>query len=274
MQPWSAEIQAVLLAEIAAAQPDLVLHLGDFTCGGGSFGMADALVTATLGEIVSEFQRLPAAFFGLPGNHDSPLGQPWAVAEALLGLPPGQGSTIDTPQARLVLLNAQGHDQAQIDAALPFDPVAGWVNAAELARLDAALAGAGDRPVLLFSHQLLQPWRENDQPWADLYGIDNRDQVLACLHRHGNVRAVIQAHAHRLDVQQRPIGEHSCWFIILPAVIEYPMAWLELALTSDTLHLTMHRLPLADLAEQSRRAGHGDWRAGQPAWRNLTLPLK
>jgi hypothetical protein len=40
MQPWSHEIQAVLLAEVTAAKPDLLFHLGDFTCGGGVFGMS------------------------------------------------------------------------------------------------------------------------------------------------------------------------------------------------------------------------------------------
>lgn len=272
MQPWSTEIQRVLLAELAAAQPDLILHLGDFTCGGGAFAMPNHLFFPTLRDFIAELSQLPGKFYGLPGNHDAPLGQPWTYAEGLLGLPPGQGRTIDVPQARLILLNAQGHDQAQIDAALPDDPVSGYVGVAELARLEADLAGAGERPVFLFVHQLLKPWA-GDQPWANLYGIDNAEAVLAVLAKSTNVRAVFQAHAHRFDMQQAMIGAEPCWFVVLPAVIEYPMAWLELVIEDHSAHITMHRLPLRDLAEQSRQSGDSGWRAGRPDWRNAIIPL-
>lgn len=273
MQPWSHEIQNVLLAELAAAQPDLILHLGDFTCGGGAFEMPDNLFYPTLRDLIAELNRLPGEFYGLPGNHDAPLGQPWTFAEELLGLSPGQGSTIDTPHARLILLNAQGHSQAQLDAALPNDPVSGYVCAAELARLEADLAGAGGRPVLLFLHQLLQPWA-GEQTWADLYGVQNGSEVLSLLARHGNVRAVFQAHAHRFDIRSTTLGSGTCSFVVLPAVIEYPMAWLELVLQADRAYLLLRRLPLRDLAEQSRRSSDSDWRAGRQEWHNTSIPLR
>ncbi|MCL4860390.1 MAG: metallophosphoesterase [Caldilineaceae bacterium] len=273
MQPWSSEIRDVLLADLASSRPDLLFHLGDLTCGGGSFAMPDDLFYTTLRDFVAQLNRLPGAFYGLPGNHDAPLGQPWTFAEEQLGLAPGQGHTLDTPHARLILLNAQGHDQAQIDAAAPNDPVSGFVAAHELARLERDLAGAADRPVLLFMHQLLQPWA-GDQPWADLYGVENGSAVRDLLARHGNVRAVFQAHAHRLDLQPVTLGAGTCWFVVLPAVIEYPMAWMELVLDEEHAHLTMRRLPLRDLAEQSRRSGDIDWRAGRPEWRNARFPLR
>lgn len=273
MQPWSHEIQNVLLAELAAARPDLLLHLGDMTCGGGAFEMPNDYFYPTLQGFVSELNGMPGDFYGLPGNHDAALGQPWTFAEELLGLAPGQGRTVDTPQARLILLNAQGHDQAQIDAALPNDPVSGYVSGAERARLEADLAGAGDRPVLIFMHQLLQPWA-GDQPWADLYGVDNGAEVLRLLAHHGNVRAVFQAHAHRFDVNPTTLGGERCTFVVLPAVIEYPMAWLEVALADDSARLTLRRLPLHDLAEESRRAGESGWRAGRPEWQRTVIPLR
>lgn len=273
MQPSSHEIQRVLLAELTAAQPDLLLHLGDLTCGGGAFGMPDDRFYATLDGFVAELNQLPGEFYGLPGNHDAPLGQPWSFAEELLGLAPGQGRTVNTPQARLILLNAQGHDQAQIEAALPNDPVSGSISAAELARLEADLTGAGDRPVLIFMHQLLQPWA-GDQPWAELYGVQNGAEALRLLARHGNVRAVFQAHAHRFDVRQTTLGGGSCTFVVLPAVIEYPMAWLELVLDDESAHLTLCRLPLRDLAEESRRSNDSGWRAGRPEWQQTVIPLR
>jgi 3',5'-cyclic-AMP phosphodiesterase len=273
LQPYSNEICDVLLAELTTAQPDLLFHLGDLTCGGGAFQMPDDDFYPTLQDLVARVNQAPGDFYGLPGNHDAPLGQPWTFAEELLGLAPGQGRTVDTPQARLILLNAQGHDQPQIDAALPNDPVSGYVRPAELARLEADLADAGDRPVLIFMHQLLQPWA-GDQPWADLYGVDNGAEVMRLLARHGNVRAVFQAHAHRFDVNPTTLGGGSCTFVVLPAVIEYPMAWLELMLDDGSAHLMLRRLPLRGLAEESRRAEESGWRAGRPQWQQTIIPLR
>jgi 3',5'-cyclic AMP phosphodiesterase CpdA len=272
LQPWSVEIQEVLLADLAAVRPDLLFHLGDFTCGGGSFAMPATVFTPTLAALIDALRGVGAGFYGLPGNHDFLVGGDWSYAEGLLRLRSGQGYTIDTPMARLVLLNAQGHSAEQLAAAAPGDPTWGWVNEAELQRLEAALAGAGGRPVLLFSHQLLLPW-QGEPPWADLYGIQNVDAVLALLKRFGNVRAIFQGHAHRLDVQPKRLGGHPCWSVVLPPVIEFPMAWLELVLHPDSLQVQLRRLPLADLAERSRQSGASDWRAGKAEWRNFAIPL-
>jgi 3',5'-cyclic AMP phosphodiesterase CpdA len=272
LQPRSDEILAALLADLKAAQPDIILHLGDLTCGGGSFDMPAATFQPALATLVKELQSVGAAFYGLPGNHDCLLGEDWAYAEGLLGLGSGLGRTIDTPAARLILLNAQGHDQAQRTAGLPGDPTSGWVHAAELARLEAALASAGSRPVLIFCHQLLHRW-QGEQPWADLYGIQNAQAVMAVLARYPNVRAVFQGHAHRLDVQCAPLGDHDGWFVVLPAVIEYPIAWLDLDLQPGVLHCTLRRLPLPELAEQSRQVNMTDWRAGRSEWENFTIAL-
>lgn len=272
LQPWSGEIAAALVAELDAAQPEIILHLGDLTCGGGSFAMPAKSFQAALAEIITDLQSLGAAFYGLPGNHDFLLEDDWSYAEGLLGLGSGLGRTIDTPVARLVLLNAQGHSADQRNAALPGDPIYGFVHAGELARLEADLASAGDRPVLIFSHQLLHPWA-GVQPWAELYGIQNGQEVLAILARQANVRAVFQAHAHRLDVQQASLGEHECTFVVLPAVIEYPLAWLELELSSTAAQCKLCRLPLPHLAEVSRQSGEIDWRAGRPEWEDFTIPF-
>jgi 3',5'-cyclic AMP phosphodiesterase CpdA len=271
-QPASKEILHELITEIRAINPDLVFHLGDFTCGGGSFSMPADDFLPNFRQIIEALQQLPGDFYGLPGNHDAPLGELYGTAEQYLDLPSKQGVTIDTPYARLILLNAQGHDQHHVEAALPFDPTIGFVAPAELKRLERDLASAGDRPVLLFVHQLLQPW-QSDQPWADLYGIENAAEVLDLLAKAGNVAAVFQAHAHRLDIHQEQLGGRTTHFVILPAIIEYPMAWLELQLTADELWIQMHRLALPELAESSRQSGDIDWRAGRAEWQNFRFPL-
>ena len=273
LQPWSEQIRGTLLTELELAAPDLTLHSGDLTCGGGYFEMPAETFFETLPAIIKAFRDLPSRFYALPGNHDCPAGGDWRYAEGLLGLPPGQGTTIDLPEARLILLNTQGHSPEQIAAALPYDPTYGWVNEAELARLAEALQTGDDRPILLFTHQLLRPW-VGSQPWKESYGTANAGAVLELLAQNRQVRAVFQAHAHRLDVQQARLGANNCWFVVMPAIICYPLAWLQLELSSESMQVSMKRLPLPELAELSRDRGEGhEWRAGRPEWQNFTIPL-
>jgi hypothetical protein len=210
----------------------------------------------------------------LPGNHDSlPGAGGWDVFHEVWGLQPGLGTTIDLPLARLILLNTHGHTAAQIAQAEGFDPVYGWVSDAELQRLDRDLATAGDRPVLVFTHQLLAPW-SNHIDWHDYFAVRNAAAVRSVLSRHQNVAAVFQAHAHRFDVRRLALGPQECTFVILPSLIEYPLAWLQLDLSPDLLRMRLRQLPLPDLREASRTSGRGqEWRAGRPEWWDLTIPL-
>lgn len=277
LQPCSELLLATLLSEIELFKPDLVFHLGDATCGGGYFQMPGADFYAALNCVHQEFSRLSAAAYALPGNHDCPPGGGnWSYFEQLWGLVSGTGVTIDLPMARLVLLNTQGHSREQIEAALPTDPVYGWVSDVELLRLEDALATAGSKPVLLFCHQLLRSWAGNHNPWAPhFYGIRNADAVLAIMARYGNVRAVFQGHAHRFDVHRTVVGERCCLFVVTPAVIEYPLGWLNLELTSSEAQLRLHQLPVPELAQLSRESGEGQgWRVGEPNWAELRISLR
>jgi 3',5'-cyclic AMP phosphodiesterase CpdA len=272
LQPWSEQLQAVLLAELEKAQLTYVLHLGDVTCGGGVYEMPEPEFYAALERTHEAYQQLSPRVHALPGNHDCPPGGGnWRYFEQLWGLQPGLGDLIDTPAARLVLLNAQGHTPQQIEQAKPTDPVYGWISDGELARLEDILATADGRPVLLFTHQLLRPW-SYDKPWQDFYGIRNADAVLDIMARYGNVRAIFQGHAHRLDVQMIQVGQHVCHFIVAPAIIEYPLGWLRLDLNRDCVQMTLQRLPLPELAALGGYSGEGQlWRAGKPEWANVRI---
>ena len=278
LQPWCAEILATLLAEVQAAVPAAILHLGDISCGGGMFNMPDEQFYASLAQGVRAFQNASGGnLYGLPGNHDCPPGGNYVYAEQLLGLATGLGHTLDLPEARLILLNAQGHSPEQIAVALPLDPVYGWVNEAELARLEQALATAGTRPVVIFCHQLLRVWVA-EYEWRDFYWLRNADVVLALLARYENVRAVFQGHAHRLDVQFAQLDPNSsqaaCCFVVLPALIEYPLGWLQLDFSAEQLQVTHKRLPLAHLAAMSLEQGEDrSWRSGRPEWQSFTIQL-
>lgn len=280
LQPWSEQIQATLLAELQAASLDMVFHLGDFTCGGGHYQMPEPVFRSVLTTTCRQFEALPIPFHGLPGNHDCPTdGGNWSLAEELLGLEPGLGKTIDLPFVRLVLLNAQGHSAEQIEATRPNDPVYGWVNQAEQQRFREVLATAGQRPVIVFIHQLLKYWVGQPEG-VDFFQVKNAAEVLEIMAEYTNVRAVFQGHAHGVNVRREQVGSSECTFVVIPSTTTYPLAWLHLALTPQQARATLRRLPLPDLAEISRKSGEGspylegfDWRIGRPEWHDLRIEL-
>jgi len=274
LQPWFQTIHATLLQEIKTLSPDILIHLGDFTCGGGTFEMPHADFSHALQLLLTDYPAAAPQFYGLPGNHDCPAGtNDYAFAEEMLGLSPRLGRTVDTENACLVFLHSQGHSDEVRRSFLPKDPTHGWVADEELERLNCSLAEAHDRPVIVFIHQLLQPWA-NPRPWRELYAVANSDAVLEIFARHGNVRAVFQGHAHLLDVQKKMVGAHPVHFIVAPSLIQFPLGWLHLNLTPASLQVQYRPLPLPALSEQSRVAGVGsDWRAGDPAWHNFTIGL-
>jgi len=275
LQPWSERLLETLLAELTTAQVDLVVHLGDQTCGGGSYVMPDNEFVATLRHLHQRLGELNVPVMAVPGNHDVLPGT-GDLSEflALWDYTPGQGKTIDLPHARLILLNAMGHTPTQIATAAEHDPVYGWVSAAELERLDDALATADGRPVLLFAHQLLLPW-QGDRSWYDYFGIANAADVMQVMARRGGVHAVFQGHAHRLDIQTYSVApSQPCTFGVMPAVIEYPVAWMQLTLTATQGQCQLRRLPLDGIASLSAQSGGGQtWRDGEAAWWDYRFPL-
>ncbi len=274
LQPWFETVFGTFLADVQSHSPEILIHLGDFTCGGGSFDMPHAAFYAALERLNRELRAVAPQFHGVPGNHDCPAGSiDYSFCEGLLGLAPRQGRTVDTDAARLIFLHSQGHSDEQRRAALPRDPTHGWIADAELERLDRSLAEAGDRPVIVFTHQLLHPWA-NPRRWRNLYATANSEAVLDIFARHDNVRAVFQGHAHILDMRKVSVGKRSISFIVAPSLIQYPLGWLLLTLTSASLRVQYRALPLAELSEQSRTAGVGsDWRTPDPAWLDFRIGL-
>ena len=274
----SDQLQNVLISELQNASLDLVLHLGDQTCGGGTFDLPMDEFYKSVDYCYAKFSQLDTPIYTLQGNHDCPPGGGnWSYFEKQWGLQPNLGTTIDLPEARLILLNTHGHSAQQIEAAKPYDTVYGLVHDLELERLERELATAGNRPVLLFCHQLLRSWAGPHQ-CRKFYHVRNAEEILDILSKQSNVRAVFQAHAHRLDVHTAQIGQQETTFIVLPSIIEYPIAWTQLELTAAQLQITMRQLPLPHLAEQSRaivgkEGTTQDWRIGQPEWHNMVIDL-
>ncbi len=275
LQPWSDEILETLISEFQAEQVDQIIHLGDLVCGGGGYAMPGDEFDAASELVHRRLHAVGLPVMALPGNHDAYPGTgDLRKFHTLWQYEAGLGKTIDLPQARLILLNAMGHTPEQLAAAPDGDPVYGFVSAAELARLDEALAGANGRPVLVFAHQLLAPWTVG-QHWRDFYGIRNAAEVIAVLERYAGVCAVIQGHAHRLDIQEYTFNHGGrCLFGIMPGTIEFPVAWARLALSSTEAHLQVKHLPLPEISAISEHSGGGQhWRSGNPAWWDYRFPL-
>lgn len=265
LQQHTRYIQAVLWEEMRAAQLDLVVHLGDITCGGGNFGMSAAEFDRTLDWFLEGLQQLSCPVHLLPGNHDAVLGETYAAVSRVLGLEPGLGKSIELPEVgvQLELLHSQGHDADMIEAALPSDPTYGYVQPAELARFEDALSACGNRNVLVFTHQLLMDMSSANSPTEASKATANRRSVLDIMERHGNVRSVFQGHVHAYDVH--PVD--GVTFVVAPPVIVSPCVWLELRLSRTGGILQPQLLPLPDWAEQG--AG-SSWPA---EWSPLHMPF-
>lgn len=269
----SERLTAALMDEVRAANPDLLIHLGDMTCGGGYFNMPPELFPGHLERMSARFAALAPAAFAIPGNHDCPPGGGrWTEFERIWGLKRGIGRTIDLDTVRLILLNSQGHDDEQIEASYPNDAVYGWLCDEELARLDDELHAAGDRPVVILTHQLLHRWAA-PRKWVGFFGVRNAERALAIIADHPNVRAVFQGHAHFFEVQEVDLGQFRCPFIITPSILEYPVAWLQLEINGAGLVVNLRQLPLKEPIERALRSGPGQlWRGGDPQRRQFTIP--
>ncbi|MFO7631041.1 MAG: metallophosphoesterase [Caldilinea sp.] len=275
LQPWSEQILTTLLAEMQAAQVDLVVHLGDLVCGGGSYGMPGDEFEDAMNYVHRRLHETGAPVMALPGNHDAHPGSgDLRKFHTLWQYEAGIGKTIDLPQARLILLNAMGHTPGEVAAAPDCDPVYGVVSTDELDRLDEALSTADGRPVLIFTHQLLVRWT-GSRDWRGFYGILNAAQVMAVIERHGGVRAIMQGHAHRLDIQTLTLDQgQRCMVGILPGTIEFPVAWMNLSLGATQGRVQLQRLPLPEVSAISEQSGSGQtWRGGDPSWWDYRFPL-
>ena len=115
----------------------------------------------------------------LPGNHDDPrLMQRW--------LNSGNVSTanfLTCGSWSIILLNThRAGDQG------------GHLSAAELSRLDEALARSRDRHVLVCLHH--HPVSIHS-PWMDAMALENSEALFRALDRHDNVRGIIWGHIHQ-----------------------------------------------------------------------------
>ena len=116
----------------------------------------------------------------VPGIHD----EVEAMRRELRAAPFEIGGFHDLGAWRVILLDSCVPGQAH-----------GRLSAAELARLDAALASAGERHVLIGLHH--HPVRMASR-WIDSVGLQNPDDLFAITDRYPQVRVVVWGHVHQV----------------------------------------------------------------------------
>jgi Icc protein len=194
------------------------------------------------------FGELGKPVWCLPGNHD----QPEAMRRELAAAPFEVGGFHDLGAWRIVLVDscAPGHAY-------------GRISAAELARLEASLAGAGGRHVLIALHH--HPVRMGSR-WIDSVGLQNAPEFFALTDRSPELRAIVWGHVHQsLDTHRkgvRLLATPSTCAQFLPQVDQFaidpsPPGYRRLALHADgSLETEVLRLPGLPAASALRHAAH------------------
>src|SRR5262249_46595241 len=148
-------------------RPDVVLATGDLTDHGAAeeYTLLDEILGA-----------LEVPLFLVPGNHDEV-----EALRAVYGTPDyarhGFDYVVDDFPVRLVALDSTvvGRHDGEIDGE-------------QLEWLDSTLAGAPDRPTLIFQHH---PPFETGIWWMDCIGLTGARELEAVVRRHSQVRLVV-----------------------------------------------------------------------------------
>jgi 3',5'-cyclic AMP phosphodiesterase CpdA len=140
-----------------------------------------------------EYARLRAALTTCPlpvsmmlGNHDRRAPFLAAFPEAERMETGHIQHVADLPGYRLICLDTLDEAAGDIHS--------GWLCEARLDWLDAALAGTGNRRVIVFTHH---PPIETGFGGMDRIGLKNRDALIARLRAAGNVAQIVSGHIHR-----------------------------------------------------------------------------
>ena len=121
----------------------------------------------------------------LPGNHDDPA----LMRRELAVAPFHVGGFHDSGDWRVVLLDSCVPGEAH-----------GHLGDAELARLESALAGAGERHVLVALHHHPVPMGSR---WIDSVALRNPQALFAVTERYACVRAMVWGHVHQQHDSRR-----------------------------------------------------------------------
>lgn len=192
------------------------------------------------------FGNLGKPVWCLPGNHDDPE----IMRRELAAAPFQVGGFHDLGAWRLVLLDSCEPGQAH-----------GRLGAAELARLNSALASAGERHVLISLHH--HPVRMGSR-WLDSVGLQNPEDLFAITDRYPQLRAMLWGHVHQTHDSRRKgvrlLAVPSTCAQFLPASDQFaidpsPPGYRRLTLRADgSIDTEVLRVPQQSAASKVQRA--------------------
>jgi 3',5'-cyclic-AMP phosphodiesterase len=140
---------------------------------------------AGYGTVRELFGNLGKPVWCLPGNHDDVAVMERELDEAPFVI----GGHHDLGRWRIVMLDSCVPGRSR-----------GHLSAPELERLDAALATAGDRHVLIGLHHHPLPMGSR---WIDKVALDNPEDFFAVTDRYPCVRVVVWGHVHQSHDSRR-----------------------------------------------------------------------
>lgn len=196
--PYPEIMNRAAVAEMTAADPDVVLVKGDLTTHGS----------------VEEYRAFLDCYEGafgerlhhVRGNHDASAGHDFASAAPF---------AVDLPGARLAVL----------DTVIP-GMASGQVSAEQLEWLDD-LAAEADRPVLVFGHHHV--WSPDSRSREISYfGVnpDDSERLVDVVARRPSIVGYLAGHTHRNRVRRFGATGSVPW-VEVACVKDYPGAWAE-----------------------------------------------
>lgn len=285
LQTRAAEVGASLVQALRALAPDFIIHCGDLTghCDPANFELACQIM-----------DQAGCPWYAVPGNHDTWFPGVRAALAARAGLA-GEDCYFrrDLAGLRFLFLDVaywvdrQGRTARYLDKdRYDRGEIAGLgPGPDELRWLEAELAEAADRPVILVSHAPLdfkplypvatlprgQAPRGSATSLVDLMGdVARRAELRALIARYPQVKLALAGHWHIHDVTR----VDGLAFVQTAALREYPFEFRIATLTPGRLSLTTHGLPEARFRDLSYMPEwRNDWVAGRPEDRDLEIAL-